>query len=407
MSDDLRERFQLQAKSIAVPQEDFDGIIRSGRKRVWRRRIVSVTTAVAVIGASAAVLTQLGGGRDPSPVASGDRLTVLARIPLRSEPNSAPDFTRDLTSGFGYIWALHARDGTLQRIDPTTNEVDRVINLSENRGARGDYWDVEAAFGAIWVASPHGRVEGVTAIDPDSGDVRGTIDDVGRPLNLFVSKTPDALWVHSGSSGTGHEVLYRVDPETLEVTGSLGMGAECCLSGIAQANDYLWVSHSDTPNSPREDASDPLDAIFDLTNEIRQVDLKDGTLVDTIELAGDTYRPGDTVLGGLISAHGYLWVAHTDAGFVERVDPQSGDVEAVDVENMQPSTLTYFEGEVWAWDINGTTAVPIDPTTLAVGEVSDIEEVPGSGPIEGAGSLWAGDGEEDSVLRIGRPERGS
>jgi hypothetical protein len=109
-------------------------------------------------------------------------------------------------------------------------------------------------------------------------------------------------------------------------------------------------------------------------------------------------------------AEGYLWVARPDAGFVDRVDPGSDGVESIDIgSSMRPNALTYFEGQVWAWELNGSLVVPIDPISLEMGEVSNVNEIVGAGPIEGAGSLWAGSQSEDveeanSVLRIDTTE---
>ncbi len=405
MPDDLRNLFRHQAQSITVPRRDLPEVIGNGRRRLWRRRVVSVSSTVVIVGLLAVALTQIGERQDRAPVASEARLDVVERVPLRASEKGVPDFARDLTYGFGYIWALHARDTTLQRIDPNTNEVDRVISLDAESGDRASFWDVGAGFDLLWITNP--QAGEIIAVDPASETIVARIQGVGRPLAVFVSQ--NYLWVHSGGSAD-EEVLYRVDPKTLEVRGSLEMGSECCVSGIVESGGYLWVSHSDVPNAPRQETADVDDKVFDLTNEIRKIDPRDLAIVDTIPLEGDTYRPGDTVLGGLTVAEDYLWVARPDAGFVDRVDTGSGRVESVDVgKSLRPNALTYFERRLWAWDLNGSFAVPIDPISLEVREGSDVKEIVGAGPIEGAGSLWVGSQSEDvdeanSILRIDSTE---
>ncbi|HZJ48393.1 MAG TPA: hypothetical protein VFD97_05090 [Acidimicrobiia bacterium] len=402
MSDDIKGLFQTGAPSIPVPPRDLPRVIGDGRRRLMRRRAASVSSAVVIIGAIITAVTQISGGQDRTPVASENHLVVVERVPLRADESG--DFARDLTYGFGSIWVLHARDATLQRIDPNTNKVDRVIALDEKPGELAGFWDVEAGFDLVWITDP--QAEEVIGVDPASEKIVARIQNVGRPLAVFIAN--DALWVHSGGSA-GEEMLYRIDPATLEVTGSLGMGGECCIGGIVESDGYLWVSYSDIPSGPREETEEVDDMVFDLTNEIRKVDPNELAVVETIPLAGDTYRPGDTVLGDLLSAEGYLWSTRPTAGYVDRIDPSSGRVESVELNRLTPSALIHFEGSVWAWDLNGSTLVPIDPLSLKVGDVSDMKEVLGAGPVEGAGSLWVASQSEDrqeldSILRIDTSE---
>jgi|GEM_PF-1612631 len=405
MSDHFRDLFRDRARSITVPPRNLSGVIGSGRKRLLRRRVVSVSSTVVSVALLAAALTQIDSRQDRSPIASEVRLAVVERVPLDAGESGATDFARDLTYGFGYIWALHAHDTKLQRIDPGTNEADRVITLSEESRDQASFWDVGVGFDLLWITNP--RAGEVIGVDPASEKIVARIQGVGRPLGVVAAQ--EALWIHSGGS-LDEEVLYRVNPKTLEITGSLGMGSECCVSGIVESGGYLWVSHSDVPNAPRGEAGDGDDEVFDLTNEIRKIDPRDPAIVDRIPLEGDTYRPGDTVLGGLTAVEGYLWVARPDAGFVDRVDSGSGRVDSIDLgTSMRPNALIYFEGRVWAWDLNGSLAVPIDPISLEVGEGSDVKEIIGSGPIEGAASLWVGSQSEDvdeahSILRIDTTE---
>jgi len=401
MSDDPREQFRNQAKSIPVPPGDVVAVLSRGRRRLRRRHATSVLSTVAVLVIVAVAVLQISGNTDRSPAASEPQLAVVARVTLRSSDGSPSGVGRDLTYGFGYIWALHARTATLQRIDPNTNEVDRVITLDDKSGKGAESWDVEAGFDRLWITNP--RAGEVIIVDPASEEVVARIRDVGRPLTVFVSK--ENLWVHSRGS-LDEEVLYRVDSKSLEVTGSVGMGSECCVSGIVESNGYLWVSHSGVPYQPREKTADDSSPVFDLTNEIRKIDSATLTVIDTIPLEGDTFRPGDTTLGELAVAEGYLWVTRPDAGFVDRIDTESGTIQSIDLgSSMRPNELSYFEGKLWAWELNGSLAVPIDPTSMKVGEASDAKEPLGVGPVEGAGSLWAGSdsGEPDkadSVLRI-------
>lgn len=366
-----------------------------------RRRIATVATLLTMLVVILAIgFTQVVATPDRAPVAGTAYLEIVEHIPLNAERPG--EFVRDVAYGLGSVWALNARDATLQQIDPSTNEVASVIKLDDEVDYPAGYWDVEVGFDRVWVTDPAAKE--VIGLDPVSQEIVARIANVGRPLTIFVAN--DALWIHSGGSADD-EMLYRVDPATLEVTGSLGLGDECCLGGIAEADGYLWLSHSAIPDTPRVDAEGPRDMVFDLSNEVRKIDLDSLLVVDTIPLEGDTWSPPDSVLGDLISAHGYLWSTRTTDGYLDRIDPSSGRVESIQLKGLSlPSVLIDFEGSVWAWALNGSKTVPVDPMSLEVGAVSDMNEALDTGPVEGAGSLWSGStsdpmGDPPNIVRIG------
>lgn len=393
MSEDLRELFRREASEIPSAQHDARAVTAAGRRRMRWRRVTTACALVAAVTAGAGVVRL--AGREAHPPAAQERLSVLARVPLSSSWSSHSRGVGDLAYGLGKVWALQGREPTLQRIDPGTNRVEEVLTLAN--GDNGNFWHVEAGFGRLWLTNPHR--DGLLVLDPRSGDVIETVEGVPRALDLVA--TNEHLWVSVATRDAG---IYRVDPETFEVAGPISMGAECCASGMVEHGGFLWVAHSDVADQARNPGAPHDDLVFDLTNELRKFDAETLELVDSIRLPGDTYRPGDTVLGGLVAAAGHLWVAHPDGGFVDRVDPASGTVESVDLNGVRPSALTYFRGAVWAWHINGSRVVPIDPSGLEVGPTSDLGEDVSGWPVEGGGSLWTAvqpGNSGDYLLRVG------
>ena len=402
MPEGIRELFRREASAIEAAQPDPAAVTSAGRRRLRRRRAVTASMSLFVAGAVAGGAAQIVR-EGPPPASAGARLSVVARVPLASPWSSQARGVGDLAYGFGHLWAISARGPTLQRIDPASNGVEEVIPLGTSDD--GLFWHVEAGFGRLWLTAP--RRDHVLVVDPQSGEVTARID--GIPAALGVTALGDSLWVQS--SQRMNQVVYRVDPETLQVAGSISMESECCVSGMAEHDGYVWIAHSDVANSSRDPDAPREDAEFDLTLELRKVDPQALQIVETIPLPGDTYRPGDTVLGDLTAAGGYLWVSRPEARAVDRVDPGTRAVESIDLhDRLRPDGISYFDGAVWVWEINGSRTVPIDPAGLEVGRTSDLEEDVSGRVVEGAGSLWAAvqPGAEggEQVLRIDT-ERGA
>lgn len=402
MPDEIRELFRAEASAIAPPQPDANAVKSAGRRRLrWRRLAAASIVAAAVAGAAGTM--QLVGERH-APASENAKLTVLARVPLATSWAEGPRGAGDLAFGLGKVWTLQGEEPTLQRIDPATNAVEEVLTLGDGRN--GNFWHVEVGFGRLWLTDPD--KDEVIARDPATGDVVGRIEGVSLPMDVVASG--DHLWVRSADGrGELNEELHRVDPRTLQVTGSVSTGTECCIAGLVEHAGYLWMARSEVADTPRNPGADHDDLVFDLKNELMKVDPDALEVVERIPLPGDTYRPGDTILGDVAAAAGYLWVAHVDDALVDRVDPRDGAVESVDLDGvLRPGALSFADGVLWAWEINGSLVAPIDPDALEVGRASDLGEDVSGWPVEGAGSFWTavqpGDGDRDHLLRVGPPE---
>jgi glutamine cyclotransferase len=140
----------------------------------------------------------------------------------------------------------------------------------------------------VWVASG----DKLTAIDPDSGAMAGTLD----------------VAAHAGTAFDGRHLfqiaedrIWKIDPKTGEVLASIpapGGGGD---SGLAWAEGTLWVGQY------RE-------------RKIHQVDPETGTVLRTI--ASDRFVTGVTWVDGELW-HG-AWEGETSE--VRRVDAQTGEV---------------------------------------------------------------------------------
>jgi WD40 repeat protein len=156
----------------------------------------------------------------------------------------------DIAFAEGDLWAIAGagQDGGAWQVDGATAEVKRTIPV-ENPA----FWnEIAAESGSIWVAtSPAARQVGdalvrLYRIDPSTGDVTGTVS-LGESLTgrsvSFSSITADAgsVWVQVEFDST----LARIDPHALEVVETLqgieGFSGDTG-SAIATGAGAVWVT---------------------------------------------------------------------------------------------------------------------------------------------------------------------
>ena len=154
----------------------------------------------------------------------------------------------------------------------------------------GATWQVLGTPGRIWIQSDD---VGVTAIDPATGEVVGTVPG-GHSMFL----DGEELWVQKG----GERVLVRVDPDTgleLERFGDIPG------SYAAKDGDLVWSLVQDDPT-------------------VVVTDLSTGQVVASIEVPAE---PKQIVITG-----GSVWVACDTSGVLVRIDPKTYElVDTIDV----------------------------------------------------------------------------
>lgn len=156
---------------------------------------------------------------------------VLATVPVGREP------TGTATAG-GAVWvALPAREG-LARIDPAGN---RVRFVPEQGCCAGALAAGEDALWAIWNGT-------LVRLDPATGRVlaRVTLPQTEAVHLYRVAVAGGAVWVANASMKVGTpQLLWRVDPGSLRVTGQLRLGttpASLLPPALAAGDGTLWVA---------------------------------------------------------------------------------------------------------------------------------------------------------------------
>lgn len=126
-----------------------------------------------------------------------------------------------LAAGLGSLWV--AGDDVI-RIDPQTNTVTARITTPPVR-------DIAVGPDAVWVTTE----QSLLRIDAESNRV-----DASIPLEepWGVAADEDAVWVTGFRTGT----LWRVDPRTMQITASIGLGGTM-MTDVVASNGSAWVAY--------------------------------------------------------------------------------------------------------------------------------------------------------------------
>jgi YVTN family beta-propeller protein len=329
---------------------------RSALRRAHRHLALTGVIGVVVVGL--VVYGAVSGVRaiQASPTARpADGAGTLTSITVGSQPTA-------LTVDSEAIWVANSGDGTVSRVDPTTDQVLATIPV----GGQNSNIDIASGDGAVWVTTNSGLVQ---RIDPETNQVVAAID---VPAPIHPATGFGAIWVSDYDAGS----VTRIDPATDEVAATIPVpGSDP--HGIAILDDAVWVTIDDTNEVVRIDP---------VTNE-----------------ATASFRTGS--FGDLLGGFGSLW-GPGPGGAILRIDPGSGSSISIDVGTgkYEAPELTVGDDAVWVVvpGPHGSRLVRIDPTTnLVIGAL----ELDGASLAEvGFGWVWVLDETSGSLLRLD-PER--
>ena len=186
--------------------------------------VAGIAAAVALAGPEARQSHPVATAPAPNSfvLVNAARNAVVAHVHLGVEPLR-------VSFGEGRFWVVAPGARTVFSIDPRTR---RVRSLKVGR----EPFDAATGGGALWVADHDSQR--VMRVDLRTGAVTRS-QDLGSP-ELAVAYGFGAVWVVNAG-----ESLLRLDPATLEVTGSIE-GVASSHEGyepkIAMAADAIWVS---------------------------------------------------------------------------------------------------------------------------------------------------------------------
>jgi virginiamycin B lyase len=197
-----------------------------------------------------------------------------------------------LAVGAGAVWVSSRSDGTVVRIDPATDRVVATIPVGQAPGA------VTVAGGVVWVAL--GENAGLGRIDPASN--QSTIVPIARCCDGELAAGEGALWV----ANRGDASLVRVDPATGRVAARIPLPRTTDQRPyqVAVGDGAVWV----TSASPSSAAA----------NLLWRVDPESNRVTGTLDL-GPTSAGG--IPNSVTAGNRAVWVGGTTKGSIARLEP--------------------------------------------------------------------------------------
>ena len=199
---------------------------------------------------------------------------IIAKI-----PSGVADTEGGIAAGEGSVWMPSDAAGVLSRIDPAANKVASRIQIPA-----GSYTAIVAQ-GSVWITGTKTNV--VTRVDAKTEKVTAAIP-VG-PTPRFLAAGLGGIWVLNQGDGS----VSRIDPAANRVSATIAVGVPGEGGDIAVGEGAVWVTAIGKPLS-RIDAA---------TNRV------------TRQFVG---KGGDALRVGL----GSLWLANHEFHEVWRIDPK-------------------------------------------------------------------------------------
>ena len=257
--------------------------------------------------------------------------------------------------GGGSVWVANRFDGTVSRIDPTSDAVTATIAVGSEPVA------VAVGEGSVWVAN---SLDGtVSRIDPGTDAATATIKVGGQPFGVAVGE--GSVWVTNFDDGT----VSRIDPAAGTVTATIVVGSMPL--GLAVGEGAVWATN-----------------LADGT--VSRIDPGTDTITATIEVGDEPY--------GIAVGEGSVWVTAMGEGTVSRLDAASDTVTAIIDLGELPFAVAAVDGAIWVSIADGTVS-RLDPAADAVTATIIVGDMP-FGIAVGEGAVWVANSGDGTVSRI-------
>lgn len=225
----------------------------------------------------------------------------------------------DIATGAGGVWVATGNDDTLVQIDPQTGAVLATLRLPKEKGQPTSAVAVAVGEGAVWAASG-GRL---LKIDPATGTIVGGLRQTGFGHGVIdIAVGAGAVWI-----ADQQEVVVRISPVTATPTGkpvrSVYPGS------LAVGYGSVWVAGADYGGSHP--------AVWRIDPQTLQV-------TQTIPL-GKSRLPG--AVFGLATGDGAVWLTDYDRGTLLRIDPATGAVVSTIRVGGHPRDVAVGAHRVW------------------------------------------------------------
>jgi virginiamycin B lyase len=270
--------------------------------------------------------------------------TVLATIPLDVFPGGP-------AVGDGALWFWDDTQGTIVRVDTTTQRVVATIPMGDPNGTPyGTPKSIAADGRTVWVSDDVGHA--VARIDPATNKIvdRISLASVAglagpvSPYGLVIDGY--ALWV----SDFDQSVVLRVDTRAKKVT--MVVSNIDHPEGIAVGSGSVWV-------------------VEHRHGSLARIDPTTGTIIATVVLPGTgPHAVCGMCVDSVVTTSGSVWVPLDFGKGVEKVDPSTNTVSAQIPLGRVVDSLAIGEGAIWVAGWDGSI-----PCTDARASLTRIDEV--------------------------------
>ena len=214
-------------------------------------------------------------GKKPSLV----RVDVGENAVIATLPVPAVEAEGGITTSTDSVWLVTDKNGTLSRIDPSTNSVRQEVSVPP------DSYNPIFSNGIVWVTGVERGV--LTAVDASTGSVLDSVPVGSKPS--FLTAGDGSIWTLNQGDGT----VSRVDENSKRVIATVQLGIPGTGGDIDYGADSIWLTVFDVP----------LTRVNATTNRV---------VKQWIGKGGDSLRFG----------FGSLWITDYKKGLLSRISTQ-------------------------------------------------------------------------------------
>jgi len=153
---------------------------------------------------------------------------ISATLPI---PPAGPE--GGITASDDSVWMVADKNGTLNRIDPSTNSVRQKISIPS-----GSYNPLFSN-GIVWITGPESDL--LTAVDAITGKIIESVP-VG-PKPRFLTAGGGSVWALNQGDGT----ISRVDEKSRKLMATIQVGIPGAGGDIGYGADSVWATVFDVP----------------------------------------------------------------------------------------------------------------------------------------------------------------
>ena len=287
---------------------------------------------------------------------------VIATIPVGNYAGAHVVFSD------GTAWVTNAEDGTLSRIDTSTDQVVDTLTIGAKGGTYGSPTTAVLAGGSLWVTD--NAADAIVRLDPATSEVLATVPLAVEPWQIDANE--DAVWVSALDAGK----VIRIDPQTNAVVATVEVPSA---SDFAFTDGAVWVTNLRLGTVTRIDPQ---------TNAVTAT-------IDTPGPGQENERPESIAAG----PEG-VYVLDKRAQMIHLIDPATNEV--MQTKPTGGFTIVMALGDEGMWTVDCDTGTPLllDAKTLA--RLDELAPHPDAcGITLDEGSIWLTT--SNSVIRVARP----